>query len=126
MEEVIAVLDDGPPSPEAFRALSDAVARIDFRLEIGMRELARRAPEIAAILAETDAARQDVMAALFSARFGLAGTEAPALARMDYALFLGTILLDPTIRAADQTELQQRFEAMIQAHLREPGEDPSG
>ena len=78
-------------------ALEDRVVGLDFKLELGMRELSRRHPEIAEIVAETDALRIQFIAETYRARFNLDAEDADAVAGLEYATFVGSIAVEPNI-----------------------------
>lgn len=102
----VAEQAEGAKGPDvAAQLLTDAALQIDYRLELGIRELARRVPEVAALVKTTDAARLAILAELFQARFGLAADAAQRFAFLEYAAFCGAILLEPHISAQKQAEL---------------------
>jgi hypothetical protein len=93
---------------------------IDYRLELGIRELGRRLPAVSEIIKQADAMRLDVVSRLYQARYGLDAEAADEFAYLEYAAFSGIILLDPDIPAATQKALADLFDrTMAQALLPE-------
>lgn len=94
-------------------ALTDAAVQIDYRLELGMRELARRVPDISAIVKEADARRLDILTTIYQARFGLDHPHAQRLAFLEYAAFSGVILIDPDMSVAQQKSIAETYDTLI-------------
>lgn len=116
--EVAATVDPDASPEHQGRALTDAAMQIDYRLELGIRELGRRLPEVEAIVRQADAMRLDVMAGLYRARFDLEPETASALAYLEYATFNGIILIDPEMAQERQLALAELFENTVASALR--------
>lgn len=99
-------------------ALTDASMQIDYRLELGIRELARRVPDAAKIVKETDAQRLEILSAIYVQRFGLENTQAKDLAYLEYAAFCGIILLDPNMARPRQHLLAALYDDLVQTSFR--------
>lgn len=100
--------------PEATaEELRDAGFAIDYRLELGFRELARRHKAVAEVVKRADNMRLSVLADLCAARFGLEQPAAWDLAHLEYAAFAGLVLVDPKMSEARQLDLRACFEQMI-------------
>ena len=95
-------------------ALTDASLEIDFRLELGIRELARRFPAIERIVKVTDDKRLEILSQIYSQRFDLDESEAANLAFLEYATFSGMILLSPDLDSKKQRELADRYDLLMQ------------
>lgn len=96
-------------------ALTDVSMQIDYRLELGIRELARRVPEVAKIVKEADTERLAVLTKIHAQRFQLANDEAENLAFLEYAAFCGMILLDPDMARPKQKALSALYDDLVQA-----------
>ncbi len=106
--DVAAAIDPATPPADQSGALTEAALQIDYRLELGMRELGRRVPAIGRILREADAARLAVLTTLYRSRYDLDAATAESLAFIEYAAFNGIILLEP-----DMPEERQRALAAL-------------
>lgn len=91
-------------------ALTQAAMNIDYRLELGIRELGRRLPCVNEIIRRADAMRLTVISKLYQGRFGLDAKDADQFAYIEYAAFSGIILLDPEIHVERQQALADLFE----------------
>lgn len=94
-------------------ALTHAAIRIDYRLELGIRELGRRLSSVAEIIKRADAMRLEVVSGLYQRRFGLDPATADELAYLEYAAFSGIILLDPETPANRQQALADLFDRIM-------------
>lgn len=115
--EVAEVIDPTTPPARQSEALTEAAMQIDYRLELGIRELGRRIPAIDQIIRQADAIRLEVITTLYQRRFDLDRTMAEDLAFIEYAAFSGIILLDPSIDAARQKTLAALFDKTISRAL---------
>ncbi len=111
--EVSRAVDPQASAEEQNAALTKAAMEIDYRLELGMRELGRRLPEIDRIIKQADAIRLETISGIYQRRFGLKAETADGLAHIEYAAFSGIILLDPDISHARQTALADLYERTI-------------
>lgn len=86
--------DKGGPAQDRLVTLDRLALALDFRVEQGMRRLAQLDPGVAATCAEVDRERIDYLQKLHGegGRFG--SDEALALARIEYAAFIGFQQLD--------------------------------
>ncbi|MEL7098052.1 MAG: TetR/AcrR family transcriptional regulator [Pseudomonadota bacterium] len=98
-------------------ALTAAALTIDYRLELGIRELARRHPAIDETVTAADKVRLDVLSRLYSNRFGLPQEEAHDLAFFEYAAFSGMILLSPDLPKESQQNLAAKYDALMMKAL---------
>ena len=108
---------DHPVSPEKAEALTEAAMTIDYRLELGMRELGRRVPEVGGIVREADETRLKVVADIYAARFGIDAGTAARFAMLEYAVFNGVILIDPDYPPEEQRSLAALFGRMASDFL---------
>lgn len=106
-----------PDAETAMAQLTDLALKIDFRFELGLRELARRRPDIAAAIAKVDETRVGFLAGLYERFFGIEPAKARLAAHCEYAAYCGIILLDPDIAEADQRALADFYYDMVQAHF---------
>jgi AcrR family transcriptional regulator len=116
-EDVAAHLDAAASAADRMAALTDAAMSINYRLELGMRELARRLEPVHAIVARADAMRLDVLTHLYAARFGLPDETARSYAYLEYAAFSGLILLEPDMAPERQTSLAERYADLVERVL---------
>lgn len=115
----VASAADPAASPDMQNAaLTRAVMEIDYRLELGMRELGRRLPEIGEIIKQADGIRLDVVSGLYQRRFALDPATADNFAYLEYAAFSGMILLDPEMPAHRQKVLADLFDKTMARALR--------
>ncbi|WP_425039460.1 TetR/AcrR family transcriptional regulator [Primorskyibacter sp. S187A] len=98
-------------------ALTEAAMGIDYRLELGIRELARRLPPVAKIVTQADQLRLGILSDLYARRFGLEPARAEALAFLEYAAFSGLILLEPDMPRARQMALAELYDTTIATAL---------
>lgn len=110
-------IDDADTSADQMAALSEAAMAIDYRLELGMREIARRVPAVDAIVRQADTTRVEIVGALYKARYGLDERHARELAFLEYAAFNGMILTDPDMDLDAQRAAARLFERMVAAYL---------
>ena len=96
-------LPDGTETETAMEALTDLAIGLDYRLELGLRELARVHPPVARAMAEVDATRVAIMSPLYAAFYGISEAEARDASVLEYGTFLGLMLMDP-----DRSETEQR------------------
>lgn len=121
-EDVVAVLDPSTSANAQSQALTAAAIQIDYKLELGIRELARRLPAMGDTIRKADAVRIDVLSGLYQTRYGLDAPAADQFAFLEYAAFSGIILLDPDIRAKQQRALADLFDrTMAKALLKDTG-----
>ena len=111
--EVAASVDATTPAQDQSAALTQAAMKIDFRLELGIRELGRRLPAVNAIIRAADTERLSVVSRIYQDRYGLDATRADQFAYIEYAAFSGIILLDPDISADRQNQLADLFEETV-------------
>ncbi len=97
--------------------LTQAALAIDYRLELGIRELGRRLPAVADIVRHADARRLAVLSDLYQRRYGLDKEDAATFAYLEYATFSGIILLDPNIDEARQRTLAAFYDATVAKSL---------
>ncbi|MEM1378350.1 MAG: TetR/AcrR family transcriptional regulator [Pseudomonadota bacterium] len=94
-------------------ALTDAALQIDYRLELGIRELARRLDEVAVIVRKADALRVDTLAGIYQNRFRIEQTAARDFALLEYAAFSGVLLLDPDMPIDKQAKLAELYDRTV-------------
>ena len=116
-DEVADGIDSNALPIEQGMALNEAAMNIDYRLELGIRELARRFPVIDAIVKQADAVRLEVIRTLYQKRYGLDVTMAERLAFIEYAVFSGIILIDPDMPPERQRNLARVFDHMMSRAL---------
>ena len=107
---------DASPTDQSF-ALTEAAMQIDYRLELGMRELGRRAPAIGGIIKKADTIRVETLSSLYQQRYGLDATTAGELAFLEYATFSGIILLDPDMPQDRQKSLADLYDKTVSRSL---------
>ncbi|MEM9581801.1 MAG: TetR/AcrR family transcriptional regulator [Pseudomonadota bacterium] len=115
--DVADLIDPNDTPIVQYVALNEAAMGIDYRLELGIRELARRLPAIDRIIKQADAVRLDVVRTLYQRRYGIEEDLAEGLAIIEYAAFSGIILLDPDISLERQRSLAKLHEDMMRRAL---------
>lgn len=116
--EVADAVDASLPAAEQGAALTTAAISIDYRLELGIRDLGRKMPEIGRIVRKADHARLRMISQIYRERYGLESSEAELFAYLEYATFSGIILLDPDMSRGRQRTLASLYDATIQKALR--------
>ncbi|PTX55458.1 TetR family transcriptional regulator [Litoreibacter ponti] len=112
-EDVAAVIDADDPAKDRSEALTRAAMEIDYKLELGIRELGRRLPAVRKVIRQADTVRLEVVSQLYKARFGLDAGAADQFAYLEYAAFSGIILLNPDISAKRQRALADLFDRTL-------------
>lgn len=115
-EEETRLLDDMLP-PEldpasAMDTFTDLALALDYRLELGLRELARAQKLVARAMAAVDKTRLARMIPLYSARYGIPKSEARDAALLEYSTFLGLMLMNPDRSEEDQRRLYDVYMTM--------------
>ena len=77
------------------RTLKKLTSAMDHRLDLAMRELASSSPALTAKVADADARREDVVASLIAAAFGIEAGRAQAAARLFHAVHLAGQVRSP-------------------------------
>ncbi|MEL6841379.1 MAG: TetR/AcrR family transcriptional regulator [Pseudomonadota bacterium] len=113
--DVAAVLKDLRDPDVEVAKLGDAAMAIDYRLELGMRELGRRNRDVADIVKRADNMRLSVLMDLYARRFGLEQEDAWDHAFLEYAAFAGLILIDPEMPPERQRALNARFDLIVRS-----------
>ncbi|MEL6550566.1 MAG: helix-turn-helix domain-containing protein [Pseudomonadota bacterium] len=120
-ENVLAeMLPAGTPPADALDRLTDLALDLDFRLELGLRELAREHAPVAAAMERVDATRLALMVPLYAARYSIGEAEARDASLLEYATFLGLMLMDPTRSTEEQRRLYEVYLAMQSARYERP------
>lgn len=112
-DAVAQAVDPSDPIVMQGEALSEAAMAIDYRLELGIRELGRRLPAVEEIVRRADNRRLSVVTDLYRKRYDLDKEQAAAFAYLEYAAFSGIILLDPDMPTARQRALAALFDTTI-------------
>lgn len=121
--ERIVRLAHAVSEPDARRSvLNREAVQIDARLETALRIWAGVHPQVRAACDEVDKRRVDVLAhdliELASAMgCGVSEHEARMLARIEYAAFVGSQMLEPDAKGAPSSELGPIYEDMLKAYL---------
>lgn len=116
-EQVAKTIETYEETRDQIEALTEAAMQIDYRLELAMRELARRMPAVQQIVEQADQARLAAVAELYTARFGVSQEEAAELAFLEYAAFSGLILISPDMEIDAQRALAARYDQIIETYL---------
>ena len=112
-DTLLAAIDQSASPDEISDQLNHLAVEIDYRLELGIRELARRMSDVSAIVERTDEIRLDFMAGLYKRRFELEDKAAALAAALEYAAFNGKILIDPDIGRDERLALANLFDRMV-------------
>lgn len=116
-EQVAATVNAFQETKDQIEALTEAAMQIDYRLELAMRELARRMPAVQQIVEQADQARLAAVTELYQARFEISQEEAAELAFLEYAAFSGLILISPDMDTDAQRVLAARYDHIIETFL---------
>ena len=114
--EVLAeTLPDGTAADTAMEALTELAMGLDYRLELGLRELARVHPPVEAAMAAVDATRVAIMSPIYATIYGISEADARDASLLEYATFLGLMLMDPARSEAEQRRLYDAYLSMQRA-----------
>lgn len=101
----------------ALRVLARRSDRMDHKLEIGVRALARD-PAVAAIIRKADLVREAIVASLLSRAYGLPPGEAADVARLFHSLQLAGQLREPDNVSGFVAAPARRLTEMLEARAR--------
>ncbi len=116
-DDAVDTLASDKSAEDNAKVLTAAAMSLDYALELGIRELARRFPEIEATVKATDQRRLDILSHLYAQRFQLDADDARDLAFLEYAAFSGMILLAPDLAPEAQHDLAARYDGLMQRAL---------
>lgn len=119
-DALIAKVKGKEKADDVAAALFDLALSLDYQVELGMRELARRNEGVADIVAQTDSLRLDFAAKIYKARFDLPDSEAADAAALEYAAFNGLVLISPGISRKRLRELAGGLSSMAGTFFRTP------
>ena len=113
--DLMEAFDPALPIEPQMEDMVQSVIGMDYRFELGVRELARRVPFVAARLAEVDQTRLDFTAEIYRLRFGIGADEALLMAELENAVLGGLVLLTPDISDERQIALYRAYESLLAA-----------
>lgn len=116
-DELVARFPANASAEEKDRLLTDMAMQVDFHVELGIREVARRNRAVAAIVAAADARRLDVLTELYAERFHIDRDRAQMAAKLEYAAYVGMILIQSEIAEAEQRAMADTFAAMMATYF---------
>jgi AcrR family transcriptional regulator len=111
-EEVVARLDTHRPALDQLRQLAGLIAEHDPTLERAVRRWGVISPAVAGLLGEVDRMRLDFWQQMF-ARVTGDQVLALSLARLNLALYLGSLQIDPPIRGSEYVDLSRALEQLL-------------
>lgn len=100
---------------KGLRALARRSERMDHRLEIGVRDLVARSPDVAALVREADRAREGIIADLLGRAYALSDDEAADVARVFHSLQLAAQVRAPDDVAGFSAGPARRLTAWLEA-----------
>lgn len=111
-DEVVARLDTHEPALDQLRQLAGLIAEHDPALERAVRRWGVISPAVADLLREVDRMRLDLWQQMFAR---VTGDEELALrlARLNLALYLGSLQIDPPIRGSEYVDLASDLEVLM-------------
>lgn len=115
--DLIADFDPSGVTETLMQEVVEVILSIDLMLEIRIRELGRRVPEIAERVAATDQIRLEFTTMLYEQIFGVPRALAQDLAMLDYAAFTGVMVLDPHITIDRRRHLAGMFDRIARAAI---------
>jgi len=116
-QDLVAQLPETATAAEKDALLTELAIGLDFHLELGIRELARRDTGVAEVVRAADTARLSLLTELYVEKFGIGEEDATMTARLEYAAYIGTILTDTAISPEEQHRLAIRFQDMLAAYF---------
>ncbi|PWK60062.1 TetR/AcrR family transcriptional regulator [Roseicyclus mahoneyensis] len=122
-EGLVARFPAAASAGEKERLLTEMAMQVDFHVELGIREVARRNGAVAAIVAAADARRLQVLTMLYAERFGIDQDRARMAAKLEYAAYVGALLIQSDIGAVEQRAMADTVSAMMAAYFRADGRD---
>ena len=90
--------------------LSQLALGLDLDVEVGVRQLVARRPDLKPLVAQVDAMRVAFLVELYTPDFG---EQAGTIAQVEYAAFLGFLQLEPRPSLSEMTALYRDFERLI-------------
>ena len=88
-DDLVRATHSALPSPKRLDLLNYLAVHLDANVEQGIRRLSAREPAVAGIVREVDAERTGYLADLYEASGSFTSAQASALARIEYAAFVG-------------------------------------
>ena len=116
-DDVIAETSTHEDPEAVIDALLEHALKIDYQLELGIRELARKDPEIARTVREIDDVRVTFMAQIYAKRFNRPPEEVRDAAYLEYSAFSGFMLLDPMMPEDRQRHLADLYDRIVVTHF---------
>lgn len=116
-EDLLARFPADAKAEEKERLLTEMAMQVDFHVELGIRELARRNRVVAAIVALADARRLQVLATLYAERFGIDEDRARMAAQLEYSAYVGAILVQSDIGEVEQRAMAETLSSMMAAYF---------
>ena len=116
-DQVAALTEQGDFGPDVMQQMTDAAIGIDYKLELSMRELGRRVPDVNAVIAKADHKRIGVLSKIYQVRYNQPADLAARLAYLEYAAFSGIVLLNPDMPEAEQRGFASLYEEIITSAL---------
>lgn len=120
-QDLVGRLPATASAAERDAALTELAIEVDYHLELGIRELARRDAGVAEVVRAADAARLALLTELYAEKFGIGAEDAEMTARLEYAAYIGTILTDTGISKDDQHRLAARLQDMLAVYFAKEG-----
>ncbi len=116
-DAVIAGVEASPPAdrPQSLHALA---SHLDHRLDVAVRRFAAAHPVAADMVRQVDDARLSFVASLYRSQGRDRPETADTLARLEYALFVGSQVLWPDAPPASLLEIKALFADLLQARDR--------
>ncbi|SHH48876.1 TetR/AcrR family transcriptional regulator [Marivita hallyeonensis] len=116
-EALIDAIPNDLDPEEKDRLLTEMAMDVDYRLELGIRELARRDSDLARRVADADRRRLAFLSDIYSERYNIPENDAEFAARIEYAAYIGTILTEPEMDKDAQRELAHRFQTVMKCYF---------
>ncbi|MEL6424399.1 MAG: TetR/AcrR family transcriptional regulator [Pseudomonadota bacterium] len=106
----------GQSPAERYRLLEEAAIALDHREELAIRQFSQVHPSAARAVAEVDRDRVSFMAGIWAER-GAPPDQAKTIAELEYAAFIGLLLLFPDANDRTRRDHSNTFEKLAESFL---------
>ena len=115
-QSTVAVIDEtnrARGSADRLNKLNELSLALDEKAELGVRRLAGGQAELAEVVAAVDRDRVAYLASLYAAYAGLTNERAERLAEVEYAAFIGHMLIWPGASPARRSAAARTFSELV-------------
>lgn len=107
-------IDDKSQRPEA---LSTLVSNLDYHLDLAVRQFSQNQAIAAKFVKQVDKTRIAYLSKLYQEVGGASEEQADEFARLEYAAFIGSLIIWPKASAKELSRLEKAFHRLVNAEL---------